>query len=100
MRNSPTHDRTLKLDILVRLRIALHRLDESNDLRILTRTTRLLLVHVTEIGPLRDRLAEIDARLSDHAFDVVFSTHAFHVDLEMQFAHSRYDRLTDALSKR
>ena len=83
VRNISTHDRTFEVDIPVRLRIMLHRLDESNYLRILACTTCLLLVDVIEVGAPRDRFTEVNSWFSDSAFNVVFSTHALNIDLKV-----------------
>ena len=84
-RNVPTHDLVDELNVLTGSRICLHRLDETDDPRILARAAILLVVRVEEVRPLGDRLAEGYTRFARDAVDVVLTLHSLDIDLEVEF---------------
>jgi hypothetical protein len=93
LRDVTTDNDTLESSVLARRLILLHRLDSSNNLTVLTRSSRLLLVRVGERNGLGDRLAEGDAGLSGDALDVVLATHALDVDVKVKLTHAGDDGL-------
>ena len=91
----PSHDRVHKLSVLSVFGIERDRLHISDHSGKLTSTTGLFLVCMVELGVLRDRLAVGHARFTTRNNDAIFTTHPFDVYLEMEFTHTRYNRLTD-----
>ena len=92
-RDVAAHDLVHELGVLARLFVHLHRFNEADHARVLTRTAGLLLVRIEEVRALGDRLAERDTRLTRRALDVVLALHALDVDLQVELTHAGDDRL-------
>ena len=73
------------------------RLEHQNDLGELTRTTRLLLVGVVDLGLLRQPLAIRDLRRADARIDLVGALQDVDLDVEVKFAHSLQNGLAGFL---
>ena len=61
---------------------------ETDDTGEITSTTSLLLEGVVELHGLGDGLAVRNLRLTGDGVDVVFTTHALDVDVEMELSHT------------
>mmetsp|Transcript_64537 Transcript_64537/g.209516 ORF Transcript_64537/g.209516 Transcript_64537/m.209516 type:complete len:354 (+) Transcript_64537:225-1286(+) len=73
-------------------------LEKAHDLAVLASAARLALVQVLEGGLLRDRLAVVHLGLARHqGLDLVLALHPLAVDLQVQLAHARNDRLVRLL---
>lgn len=81
------------IDELVVRSWVLGRLDVSNNTSELTRSTRLLLVQVVELGSLRNCLAVIHARLTHNALHSVLSGHTLDVNIQVELTHARKNGL-------
>ncbi len=67
------------------------RLDFTNDLRVLTRTTRLFFMSVIEFSHLRDSLTVSNLRLTHDHFTIEFTFHTFNVNFQVKLTHTRDD---------
>jgi hypothetical protein len=72
-----TKDPVLERRILARIRIDLHRLEESLDPTKLSGTANLLPVDVIKSTAAGDGFPECDSWLTDNAADTVFSLHPY-----------------------
>lgn len=91
--NVTTDNSVLERSVFVGVGIHLHRLDLSLDSTVLTRSTRLLLVRVLELGALGDGLSEGDSGFTGDTRHTILSLHSLNIDVEMQFTHARDDSL-------
>ena len=92
--NVASDDVRLEGGILSGRLVKLHGFDAADNLTVLTRSSRLLLVRVGEFDRLRDGLSESDAGFAGDTLDVVLSLHALDVDVEVELTHSRNDGLS------
>ena len=72
-------------------------LQHADDVGVLARAAGLLLVLVVERRRLGRRLAVADLRGADGAVDLVLAADPLDVDLQVQLAHARDDRLARLL---
>ena len=73
--------------------IQFHRFDSTDDFTILTGTSRLFLVSVSELDRFSDGFTESDTRFAGDTLDVVLSLHTLDVDVEVELTHSGDDSL-------
>lgn len=88
---SRVHELTRKIRLSVFILCIHRRLDVADHTSVLTSATRLLLVKVIESGLSSNGLSVVDGGIANDEVDVVFTLHAFTVDEEMEFTHSRDD---------
>jgi len=67
--------------------------DIPANLGVLTTTTTLLLVCVSELARAANRLAERHTRLANLDLDAILALHALNVDFEVQLSHAANDNL-------
>ena len=87
--NGPTVDSLLELVAFE----GTGRLQESDDSSVVASPTRLLLEEMIEIDLSCHRLPVRNLRLTGFARHFIFSSHSFHVNIEMELAHAGDDGL-------